>query len=107
MLLQDGIFPAPAVLPQFKKGPVSGKRFLFLRIRINIINGASDVAIVGFDDTMVSHIANPAISTIRQPVERIGSSAADLIIGLIEGKEGINRSVLLDTELIIRESSAV
>lgn len=67
----------------------------------------SDVAIVGFDDTMVSHIANPAISTIRQPVERIGSSVADLIIGLIEGKERINRSVLLDTELVIRESSAV
>lgn len=106
MLLQDGIFPAPVVLPQLKEGPASGKRFLFLGIRINIINGASDVAIVGFDDTMVSYIANPAM-TIRQPVERIGSSVADLIIGLIEGKEGINRSVLLDTEFVIRESSAV
>ena len=71
------------------------------------LNVPSDVAIVGFDDTMVSYIANPAITTIRQPVEKIGTSAADLIIGLIEGKEGINKSVLLDTELIIRESTAV
>ncbi len=43
MLLQDGIFPAPVVLPRLKEGPASGERFLFLRIRINIY---SDIIIL-------------------------------------------------------------
>lgn len=66
-----------------------------------------DVAIIGFDDTVASYVATPQVTTIRQPKGEIGEEAAKLLISLIEKREGINRSVLLETELVIRESTMI
>lgn len=66
-----------------------------------------DVAIIGFDDTVVSYVATPPVTTIRQPKAEIGEEAVKLLISLIEGREGTNRSVILETELVIRESTMV
>ncbi len=63
-----------------------------------------DIAFVGFDDLPVSYPVHVALTTIRQPVVQLGMQATDLLIDLIEN--GINppRHIIMDTELIIRES---
>ena len=66
-----------------------------------------DIAIVGFDDIMASHMANPSITTIRQPTTQMGALATEMVIKLIEKDESSIKSVLLGTELIIRESTTL
>jgi LacI family transcriptional regulator len=65
----------------------------------------SDIAIAGFDDIPEARYAFPPLTTIRQPIHDIGARLADMLIRLIRG-EALERSqVLLEPELIIRQSS--
>lgn len=42
-----------------------------------------DIAVVGFDDILTSAYASCPLTTIRQPTERMGSCAAELLFGRI------------------------
>lgn len=63
-----------------------------------------DIAFVGFDDIPISGAPNIELTTIRQPIMKFGESAVELLIDLIENGSKPARHVLLDTELVIRES---
>lgn len=70
-----------------------------------------DIGIMGFDDIYMSSIMEPALTTIKQPNYEMGYRAAELLINAIESKkpEAIGRigktdTVILDTELTIRQS---
>lgn len=64
-----------------------------------------DLAIVGFDDIPLSVYVDPPLTTIRLPAYGIGWAAADLLIRMIEDDEEVqDTNLLLETELIIRES---
>jgi len=69
----------------------------------------ADIGIVCFDDSDWASIFEPPITTIRQPVYRLGSTAAELLIKKIEDeeKELDHRPtvVTLSTELIVRNST--
>ena len=62
-----------------------------------------DVAVVGFDDIFLAAQAYPPLTTIRVPAYGLGWTSAEVLISLIEGEEEVS-SVILDAELIIRES---
>lgn len=64
-----------------------------------------DLAIVGYDDIDFAAAAAVPISSVRQPRHRIGVSALDLLLGEIEGRDE-RRRIVLEPELIVRESSA-
>ena len=63
-----------------------------------------DVAFVGFDDLPIATLSDVQLTTIRQPVAQFGAKAVDILIDLVEN--GINppRHVIMETELVIRES---
>ena len=66
-----------------------------------------DVAIIGFDDTPAATTIEPALTTVRQPVSRLGAMAADILLGALESPgdpEPAAHRVVLSTELIIRGS---
>jgi DNA-binding LacI/PurR family transcriptional regulator len=63
-----------------------------------------DVAVVGFDDAPLASFTTPALTTIRQPVEELGSVAAELLLAGATGEE-VTHSPVLPTELVIRASS--
>lgn len=65
-----------------------------------------DVGIVGFSNEPFSKVVSPSISTIAQPGFQMGQKAAELIIRQIETKERTFQTIVLPTELIIRESSS-
>jgi DNA-binding LacI/PurR family transcriptional regulator len=62
-----------------------------------------DVAIGGFDDSSAALAARPALTTIRQPWQRISSEMVRLLLAAIGGDEP--SAVILPTELIRRGSA--
>lgn len=69
-----------------------------------------DMVIVGFDNiNILSTITTPAITSISQPRFQIGYTAGELLFEAIQAKEAsaAPKHVILDTELIIRDSSSV
>ncbi len=63
-----------------------------------------DVALVGFDDMPVASQVQPALTTVRQPKRRAGAAAATMLIDLIQSPDTAPHSLMLPTELIVRES---
>jgi LacI family transcriptional regulator len=63
-----------------------------------------DVAVVGFDDNPASSKTIPPLTTVRQPISQMGSKAADFLINIIETGAQSTQKVILDTELVVRES---
>jgi LacI family transcriptional regulator len=64
-----------------------------------------DVAITGFDDIPLAEHSHPPLTTVHQPVYGIGRQVCDMLIRLIRGEELAQRQVLLQPELVVRESS--
>jgi LacI family transcriptional regulator len=64
-----------------------------------------DIAISGFDDIPLAAHSHPPLTTVRQPVYSIGRRVCDMLIRLIRGEELAERHVLLQPELVIRQSS--
>ena len=62
-----------------------------------------DVAIGGFDDSSAAVAARPALTTMRQPWQRISSEMVRLLLAAIAGGEP--SAVILPTELVRRESA--
>lgn len=64
----------------------------------------ADIAVVGFDDLPLAVQADVPLTTIRQPVEEVGRKAVEMLIDIIEHGNHPPRRILLDTELVIRDS---
>jgi len=62
-----------------------------------------DVAVGGFDDSSAALAARPALTTIRQPWQRISAEMVRLLLAAIGGAEPA--AVILPTELVRRESA--
>lgn len=65
-----------------------------------------DVSVVGYDDVPVAQWIDPPLTTIRQPLHKMASTAAHLVISLADGDQPANQRVDLATELVVRESTA-
>jgi DNA-binding LacI/PurR family transcriptional regulator len=63
-----------------------------------------DVKIVGYDDVVLSEFVHPSITSVRQPLDLAARELVDSLLAAMQGRE--QRSVLLPTTLMVRESSA-
>lgn len=63
-----------------------------------------DVSVIGFDDLQVCEIVTPKLTTIRQDYEAFGELACDTLLGMIEGKVRKIDPIVVDTEIIVRDS---
>lgn len=63
-----------------------------------------DIAIVGFDDAPLAATITPALTTVRQPTQRTGAVATEVLLDIIYHPETPIQSHLLPTELIVRSS---
>jgi LacI family transcriptional regulator len=64
-----------------------------------------DVAITGFDDIPPAQYSHPPLTTVHQPIYRIGRMICDMLISCIKGEPLPERHVLLQPSLVIRLSS--
>ncbi len=65
-----------------------------------------DVSVVGFDDIPGAAFANPALTTVRQPLVRMGEIAAQTLVSHIEEREVYVPEIAIEPELVIRDSTA-
>jgi DNA-binding LacI/PurR family transcriptional regulator len=63
-----------------------------------------DISVVGFDDTIRATMIYPSLTTIKQPLLTMGMTAANLVRRLIDGENVEPTNIVLDTELVIRDS---
>lgn len=64
-----------------------------------------DVAVIGFDDSSVATTCRPALTTVRQPVEKMVAEMARLLAEHIQGTRTEPASIVFDAELVIRDSA--
>ncbi|WP_329114326.1 LacI family DNA-binding transcriptional regulator [Streptomyces sp. NBC_01465] len=62
-----------------------------------------DIAVVGFNDVVTAQHTQPALTTIRQPIEALGREMTRMLVRLINGEQPT--PLILPTELVVRESA--
>lgn len=65
-----------------------------------------DLSVVGFDDVPEAAGATPPLTTVRQPIQRLGAEAVTLLLALLNGERPATTHVRLDTTLVRRGSTA-
>jgi DNA-binding LacI/PurR family transcriptional regulator len=66
-----------------------------------------DISVVGFDDITSAAFHTPSLTTIRQPLRRMGEMAAQLLLKRIQNpKEAYPDTLIFEPELMVRESTA-
>jgi len=63
-----------------------------------------DIAVLGFDDIPQAELVRPALTTIQQPLEKMGRVATQMLLDLLEAPESKIQRIELPTKLIIRDS---
>ena len=63
----------------------------------------TQVSVAGFDDSIFARLLTPSLTTVRAPIEEVGSEAVKQLIHLIRGEISTPRTVL-PTTLVIRDS---
>lgn len=63
-----------------------------------------DMAFVGFDDMPNAIQGEVKLTTVRQPIIQFGIQAVEILIDLINNGTKPSRRVIMDTELIVRDS---
>lgn len=73
-------------------------------LRDHQLSVPEQVAVVGFDDIPFASHTIPPLTTLRQPIQRMGAVAAETLIEIIGEASQQPRRIVLPTELVIRSS---
>jgi LacI family transcriptional regulator len=68
------------------------------------INVPEQMAFIGFDDFELADILKPALTVVRQPVQRLGQEAAELLFARLTNPDAPAQKVVLSVELVVRRS---
>ena len=64
-----------------------------------------DVSVVGFDDIPWAAFHTPSLTTVRQPLSRMGQMAAETLIRMIEHGAEHSSEIAIEPTLVVREST--
>jgi DNA-binding LacI/PurR family transcriptional regulator len=65
-----------------------------------------DISVMGFDDIPGAAFHSPSLTTVRQPLNRMGEVAAQTLLDRIEGRQEYPSDIAIEPELVVRESTA-
>jgi DNA-binding LacI/PurR family transcriptional regulator len=66
-----------------------------------------DVSVVGFDDIQSAAYQNPGLTTVRQPLKKMGKIAAETLLRRIQRTaEPQIKQIVVEPELVVRETTA-
>jgi len=63
-----------------------------------------DFAVIGFDDVAESAMIRPTLTTMAVSPQQIGEAVVQLLLDLIENPNQLPRKIILQPQLVIRES---
>lgn len=76
-----------------------------MALRERSLRWPEDVAIVGFGDAIWAPMMSPPLTVIEQPVERLGGTAAQLLLATVrEGGPRTGQRVVLESQIVLRDS---
>jgi LacI family transcriptional regulator len=81
--------------------------YLIRGLQSNQVHVPDDFSIVGFDNLMISTQITPQLTTISQNLERKASLSVDVLFRQLKTPGSPTESLVLDVELIERESVAI
>lgn len=64
-----------------------------------------DISVVGFDDIQSAAYINPPLTTVKQPLKKMGEIAARTLLGRIEGRIKHVPEIAIEPELVVRRST--
>lgn len=64
-----------------------------------------DISVVGFDDIQWAAYNTPSLTTVRQPLVKMGKIAAETVIGMIEDNREHIAEIAIEPTLVVREST--
>ena len=67
-----------------------------------------DVSVVGFDDIQSASYHSPPLTTVRQPLKKMGTIAAEALLRRIGRPDDTSyaREIVIEPDLIVRKSTA-
>ncbi|MDN5343275.1 MAG: LacI family transcriptional regulator [Oceanotoga sp.] len=69
------------------------------------LNIPEDISVIGFDNIESSKFSEPTLSTVEQPLCKMGEKSVELLLELIDEKKPKSKKISLKTELIKRKST--
>ncbi|WP_195780495.1 LacI family DNA-binding transcriptional regulator [Priestia megaterium] len=80
-------------------GAIQGARELKIKVPQNL-------SIIGFDDTVLSTICDPPLTTIAQPIHEMSKKVVELLIEEIEDSKETKQRIVLSPKLVVRASTS-
>ncbi len=65
----------------------------------------ADLSVVGFDNIPESALCAPPLTTVEQPIRKMGERSIELLLSLIRGERSQATHITLATNLVIRQST--
>ena len=93
----DGVFVASDIMAI---GALRALREMNVRV-------PRDISLIGFDDAPVAALTDPPLTTMRQTIFDMGYRTLETLIEIIMDPEHKIRQIVLDSELVIRQSCLV
>ena len=79
---------------------------VLLALKKNGIEVPRQMSVIGFDDQPFTELVEPALSTVRQPMVKMGAAALNLLKdGATAGESRKTAKIVFPTELIVRHST--
>ncbi|MFI3283278.1 MAG: LacI family DNA-binding transcriptional regulator [Rikenellaceae bacterium] len=75
------------------------------RLREAGISVPQEVAVASFSGTVLATIVTPPLTSVEAPLKEMGCEAANLILEKIKNPESPTRSIVLDAEIKLRDST--
>ncbi len=75
-----------------------------LEAKANGIKIPDDFMIIGFDDIEMASAVEPKLTTVRQPILKMGSLAIEMLDDSINGKLKKPKNIILNSQFILRET---
>jgi DNA-binding LacI/PurR family transcriptional regulator len=68
------------------------------------LSAPRDIAVIGFDDSVIARHTDPPLSSVHQPIEEMGRQMVRLLLARIDGEDQPG-GLVLDTRLVLRGSA--
>lgn len=76
-------------------------------LRDQSIKVPEDVSVAGFSGTALSKIVYPSLTTVKQPLELMGETCANILLEKIKNPHVKNQTIVLDAEIIYGNSTKI
>ncbi|MEW9306285.1 MULTISPECIES: LacI family DNA-binding transcriptional regulator [Labrys] len=77
---------------------------VLLALRHHGVRAPEQISLLGFDDNFHARHLTPSLTTIRQPTDIAGQTAARLLLDMIADRNFTPEDIVIPAELIVRES---